>query len=218
MRLHDGRRVGARRADHRHRLRGRRHQASMPGDRAAGPHAARHLVTRRAGLSGHDGGGFPNLFTIIGPNTGLGHNSMVFIIEAQLAFIDDAMRELKFHAWLSPTADAQERFNDELQPAPAAHGVGHRLQQLVPPRRRPHHHAVARVHAGIPAPHTARAGARLRVCVGLKQTTPEAALRPPPPQRGRHQRTGKAGSAVSAWGRATGVARTKEPCPPDASH
>ncbi|MCW5660222.1 MAG: NAD(P)/FAD-dependent oxidoreductase [Burkholderiaceae bacterium] len=59
--------------------------------------------------------GYPNLFTIIGPNTGLGHNSMVFIIESQLAFIDDAMRELKFHAWLCPTADAQERFNDELQ-------------------------------------------------------------------------------------------------------
>jgi cation diffusion facilitator CzcD-associated flavoprotein CzcO len=58
--------------------------------------------------------GFPNLFTIVGPNTGLGHNSMVFIIESQLAFIDDAMRELKFYSWLSPTADAQARFNDEL--------------------------------------------------------------------------------------------------------
>jgi cation diffusion facilitator CzcD-associated flavoprotein CzcO len=58
--------------------------------------------------------GFPNLFTVIGPNTGLGHNSMVFVIESQLAFIDDAMRELKAHAWLTPTADAQERFNAEL--------------------------------------------------------------------------------------------------------
>ena len=58
--------------------------------------------------------GFPNLFTVIGPNTGLGHNSMVFIIESQLAFIDDAMRRLGRHAWLSPTADAQARFNTEL--------------------------------------------------------------------------------------------------------
>ncbi len=58
--------------------------------------------------------GFPNLFTVIGPNTGLGHNSMVFIIESQLAFIDDAMRRLASHAWLSPTADAQARFNAEL--------------------------------------------------------------------------------------------------------
>ena len=59
--------------------------------------------------------GFPNLFTVIGPNTGLGHNSMVFIIESQLAFIDDAMRRLSHHAWLAPTADAQARFNAELQ-------------------------------------------------------------------------------------------------------
>jgi cation diffusion facilitator CzcD-associated flavoprotein CzcO len=58
--------------------------------------------------------GFPNLFTVIGPNTGLGHNSMVFIIESQLAFIDDAMHRLAAHAWLSPTADAQNRFNAEL--------------------------------------------------------------------------------------------------------
>jgi cation diffusion facilitator CzcD-associated flavoprotein CzcO len=58
--------------------------------------------------------GFPNLFTVIGPNTTLGHNSMVFIIESQLAFIDDAMRQLAAHAWLSPTADAQARFNAEL--------------------------------------------------------------------------------------------------------
>jgi cation diffusion facilitator CzcD-associated flavoprotein CzcO len=59
--------------------------------------------------------GFPNLFTVIGPNTGLGHNSMVFIIESQLAFIDDAMRELKTHAWLAPTTDAQARFNADLR-------------------------------------------------------------------------------------------------------
>jgi cation diffusion facilitator CzcD-associated flavoprotein CzcO len=58
--------------------------------------------------------GYPNLFTVIGPNTTLGHNSMVFIIESQLAFIDDAMRRLTHHAWLAPTADAQERFDNEL--------------------------------------------------------------------------------------------------------
>ena len=46
--------------------------------------------------------GFPNLFTVIGPNTGLGHNSMVFIIESQLAFIDDAMRQLATHAGCRP--------------------------------------------------------------------------------------------------------------------
>ena len=83
-----------------------------------GPQGRTLHATWAHGAQGYLGtmvAGFPNLFTIVGPNTGLGHNSMVFIIESQLAFIDDAMRELKFHSWLSPTADAQERFNDELQ-------------------------------------------------------------------------------------------------------
>jgi cation diffusion facilitator CzcD-associated flavoprotein CzcO len=36
--------------------------------------------------------GFPNLFILIGPNTGLGHSSMVYMIESQLAYIVDALR------------------------------------------------------------------------------------------------------------------------------
>ncbi|MFM8862124.1 MAG: flavin-containing monooxygenase [Acidimicrobiia bacterium] len=35
--------------------------------------------------------GFPNLWFLIGPGTGLGHNSMVFMIESQLRFIDGAL-------------------------------------------------------------------------------------------------------------------------------
>lgn len=31
--------------------------------------------------------GFPNMFLVIGPNTGLGHNSMVFMIESQIEYI-----------------------------------------------------------------------------------------------------------------------------------
>jgi cation diffusion facilitator CzcD-associated flavoprotein CzcO len=36
--------------------------------------------------------GFPNLFLLIGPNTGLGHNSMIFMIESQLSYILDCLR------------------------------------------------------------------------------------------------------------------------------
>ncbi|MEP6952462.1 MAG: NAD(P)/FAD-dependent oxidoreductase, partial [Solirubrobacteraceae bacterium] len=36
--------------------------------------------------------GFPNLFFLVGPNTGLGHNSMVFMIEAQITYVLDALR------------------------------------------------------------------------------------------------------------------------------
>jgi cation diffusion facilitator CzcD-associated flavoprotein CzcO len=36
--------------------------------------------------------GLPNFFKLIGPNTGLGHNSMVFMIESQLRYVMDALR------------------------------------------------------------------------------------------------------------------------------
>ena len=39
--------------------------------------------------------GFPNLFLITGPNTGLGHNSMVFIIEANVAHIVGALTQAR---------------------------------------------------------------------------------------------------------------------------
>jgi cation diffusion facilitator CzcD-associated flavoprotein CzcO len=39
--------------------------------------------------------GFPNFAIMTGPNTGLGHNSMVFMIESQLNYILGALRHLK---------------------------------------------------------------------------------------------------------------------------
>jgi cation diffusion facilitator CzcD-associated flavoprotein CzcO len=36
--------------------------------------------------------GFPNMFLLIGPNTGLGHTSMILMMEAQFAYITDALR------------------------------------------------------------------------------------------------------------------------------
>jgi cation diffusion facilitator CzcD-associated flavoprotein CzcO len=36
--------------------------------------------------------GFPNLFVLTGPNTGLGHNSQVFMIEAQIRYVAAAVR------------------------------------------------------------------------------------------------------------------------------
>jgi cation diffusion facilitator CzcD-associated flavoprotein CzcO len=35
--------------------------------------------------------GFPNLFLMVGPNSGLGHSSIVFVIESQIAYILDAL-------------------------------------------------------------------------------------------------------------------------------
>lgn len=39
--------------------------------------------------------GFPNLFIVVGPNTGLGHTSMVLMIESQVRYIVDAMRKMQ---------------------------------------------------------------------------------------------------------------------------
>ncbi|GAB2875031.1 flavin-containing monooxygenase [Nocardioides pacificus] len=61
--------------------------------------------------------GFPNLFLVVGPNTGLGHSSMVFMIESQIAYICDAIRTKRLHrfATVEPLARAQQRWNDNLQ-------------------------------------------------------------------------------------------------------
>lgn len=55
---------------------------------------------------------FPNLFTLTGPNTGLGHSSMILMIEAQLELILGALRTLDGGAReIEPRPEAQARFN-----------------------------------------------------------------------------------------------------------
>ena len=39
--------------------------------------------------------GFPNLFLLMGPNTGLGHNSMIFMIEAQARYATRALQAMR---------------------------------------------------------------------------------------------------------------------------
>lgn len=51
----------------------------------------------REGVNAHLGmtvSGFPNLFVLLGPNTGLGHTSVVLMIEAQVRYVLRALREL----------------------------------------------------------------------------------------------------------------------------
>jgi cation diffusion facilitator CzcD-associated flavoprotein CzcO len=61
--------------------------------------------------------GFPNLFTIIGPNTGLGHSSMVFMVESQLNYVLDAMRTVDRHraVAIDTRSESQAEFNAEIQ-------------------------------------------------------------------------------------------------------
>lgn len=61
--------------------------------------------------------GFPNLFTLIGPNTGLGHNSMVLMMEAQYRYVLSALQLMRRRGWraLEVLRPVQERFNRRLQ-------------------------------------------------------------------------------------------------------
>jgi cation diffusion facilitator CzcD-associated flavoprotein CzcO len=60
--------------------------------------------------------GFPNLFMLLGPNTGLGHNSVLLMIEAQIGYLRQALwyRGRQGLATLEPTAAAQAGFIDEV--------------------------------------------------------------------------------------------------------
>ncbi|MFZ5846326.1 MAG: flavin-containing monooxygenase [Actinomycetota bacterium] len=74
----------------------------------------------REGMSAYKGAtthGFPNLFFIVGPNTGLGHSSMVFMIESQIAYVLDALRTMEARGITAaePKPRAQERWNRDIQ-------------------------------------------------------------------------------------------------------
>lgn len=60
---------------------------------------------------------FPNFFMLVGPNTGLGHSSMVFIIEAQVEYVRDAIRtmNLNHYGTVEPTPAALKEWNDDIQ-------------------------------------------------------------------------------------------------------
>ena len=61
--------------------------------------------------------GFPNYFSIVGPNTGLGHNSIVLMIEAQVRYIMSALRHMqkKNIRALDVRRDVQTDFNRRIQ-------------------------------------------------------------------------------------------------------
>ncbi|WP_188191377.1 flavin-containing monooxygenase [Nonomuraea sp. SYSU D8015] len=61
--------------------------------------------------------GFPNLFFLLGPNTGLGHNSVVFMIESQVHYVLECLRLLsrtRARA-LDVRPEAQRAFNRRLR-------------------------------------------------------------------------------------------------------
>lgn len=61
--------------------------------------------------------GMPNFFMLLGPNTGLGHNSVVFMIEVQIQHVLSCLRLLQETGrdTIEPKPEAARRFNDRMQ-------------------------------------------------------------------------------------------------------
>ena len=60
--------------------------------------------------------GFPNFFMLYGPNTNLGHNSIIAMLECQYGYVLPGVKTIaEQSAALAVRPEAQERFNAELQ-------------------------------------------------------------------------------------------------------
>ena len=61
--------------------------------------------------------GFPNFFMTYGPNTNLGHNSILFMIECQARYIVDCIRQLVAHdlKYLDLRREVMDAYNERLQ-------------------------------------------------------------------------------------------------------
>lgn len=84
-------------------------------------------ITGSGGVALPDGGaeaflgttmaGFPNFFCLAGPNTGLGHTSMIYMIESQLNYVLDALRLLDEHGAtaIDTRRGHQDAYNEAIQ-------------------------------------------------------------------------------------------------------
>ena len=59
--------------------------------------------------------GFPNLFLLYGPNTNLGHSSIVLMLESQLGYLRQAVRLIGTGRTVEVRAEVMRGFNDRLQ-------------------------------------------------------------------------------------------------------
>jgi len=74
----------------------------------------------RNGMSAYLGvtvSGFPNFFILLGPNTGLGHNSVVLMIEAQVGYVINCLKLMREHriAAMEVRAESQKHFAANIQ-------------------------------------------------------------------------------------------------------
>ncbi len=61
--------------------------------------------------------GFPNLFLLYGPNTNLGHNSIVYMLESQFEYVMRALRAVRERGLgrIEVREEVQRRYNEDVQ-------------------------------------------------------------------------------------------------------
>jgi hypothetical protein len=102
--------------------------------------------------------GFPNMFMLLGPNTGLGHNSVLLMIEAQVAYLRKllAYRRIRGIATIEPgprprrsTSPSSTRAPRGASGPPAAVSAGDRRNsELWPGSVRAYQRRLARFQPG----------------------------------------------------------------------
>ena len=93
--------------------------------------------------------GFPNFFMLAGPNTGIGHTSLVVMIEAQVAHVTGALRALERGG--AAVGRGATRGGVPLGRGHPGQGGADGVElrwvlELVSRRGRPQHHPLARLH------------------------------------------------------------------------
>jgi cation diffusion facilitator CzcD-associated flavoprotein CzcO len=59
--------------------------------------------------------GFPNLFVLYGPNTNLGHNSIIYMLESQFGYVMQCLEQLHRVRHLDVRSEIQNEFNASIQ-------------------------------------------------------------------------------------------------------
>jgi cation diffusion facilitator CzcD-associated flavoprotein CzcO len=132
-------------------------------------------AARRRDLLRHGGAGSPNFFLMHGPNTNLGHNSIIFMIECQAAFILRCLRRLLDGAGsLEVEAEATARYQARLEREIAGTGLGGGLPELVQDRGRQGHQQLVGLYAAILVAHAAAKAGRLSR--GMRSTLSAATM------------------------------------------
>ena len=92
--------------------------------------------------------GFPNFFMLYGPNTNLGHNSIILMIECQVRYVMQCLRLLAERDLQSIDVrpETMLRYNEEVQRSLKTVGLGRGLRELVQERGRQDHQQLAAQH------------------------------------------------------------------------